>query len=162
MGDSEELRRIAIERVSDNAAALAIARSLPGSFTPGGIERMRAALDEETVYGARVEGELAGFASYKALNDAAIELTWLVVSPRFQGQGVGTRLVTESLRAVGASCKLCEVKTLAETHPDAGYARTRAFYRRLGFISVEIIDPYPGWEPGNPCQIFVKCLGETA
>lgn len=149
---------ISIRPVVDPDEAFAIAQSLPGSFTAAGLELVQVALAEETVYGAYADGGLAGFASYKTLNEDAIELTWLAVSPRYQGSGIGTRLVTESLAAVGRPYRICEVKTLAETHPDPGYQRTRAFYRRLGFVSVEIIDPYPGWEPGNPCQIFVKCL----
>ena len=62
------------------------------------------------------------------------------------------------MRLVGA--RLVKVKTLAETRPDEGYARTRRFYEKLGFFTVEIIDPYPGWGEGNPCQIMVRCVME--
>lgn len=41
---------------------------------------------------------------------------------------------------------------------DPGYAKTRNFYKKLGFTSLEIIHPYPGWGDDNPCQIFVKFL----
>lgn len=152
---------ISVECLKDTAEVFVIAESLPRSFTAGGLEILRAGLAEEIVYGAYAHGELAGFASYRVLNEEAIELTWLAVSPRYQGHDVGTKLVTESLASAGRSYDICEVKTLAETHPDPGYALTRAFYRKLGFISLEIIDPYPGWEAGNPCQIFVKCLRES-
>jgi hypothetical protein len=59
---------------------------------------------------------------------------------------------------LGGNYKICEVKTLADTHQDPGYSKTRNFYKKLGFVPLEIIHPYPGWGEDNPCQIFVKCL----
>ncbi|MGI8551028.1 MAG: GNAT family N-acetyltransferase, partial [Dehalococcoidia bacterium] len=149
---------IIITEVANREQALAIAQSLPNSFTDEGLAEMKVSLQEEIAFGAYDGQELAGFATYKALNEVALELTWLAVLPDYQGSGVGTQLVTETLERLRGSYKICTVKTLAETHPDPGYQKTRAFYRRLGFISIETIQPYPGWLPDNPCQIFVKCL----
>lgn len=53
---------------------------------------------------------------------------------------------------------ICYVKTLAETVEDTGYKKTREFYKKLGFNTLEIIDPYPGWSAGNPCQILAVGL----
>lgn len=80
------------------------------------------------------------------------------IDPDYQNQGVGTKLVIETLKLLSKAYSLCKVKTLAETKPDKGYARTRAFYKNLGFIPIEIVDPYPGWDKDSPCQIFVKWL----
>ena len=56
--------------------------------------------------------------------------------------------------------RVCYVKTLAETHKDKGYARTRNFYKALGFNTLEIIYPYPGWDGFNPCQILAISLDQ--
>ncbi|WP_049981095.1 hypothetical protein [Halolamina rubra] len=64
--------------------------------------------------------------------------------------------VADRLAADGV--ELLTVKTLAATVDDDHYARVRSFYERAGFRHVETIDPYPEWEPGNPCAIYVKPL----
>ena len=55
---------------------------------------------------------------------------------------------------------LIEVKTLAATADYAPYEKTRRFYE-LGLFLIETIDPFPGWEPGNPCAIYVKILQDN-
>jgi hypothetical protein len=62
----------------------------------------------------------------------------------------------ESARRAGA--RLVEVKTLDASVPSADYGVTRKFYEKRGFELLESIDPFPGWEPGNPCAIYVKVL----
>ena len=98
------------------------------------------------------------FAIYKELNPEAIETTWLGVLPDFHNQKVGSLLMEKSLKEMAKRYKVCEVKTLSEINPDPGYARTRNFYKKLGFIPLETIHPYPDWGDGSPCQIFVKWL----
>ena len=68
--------------------------------------------------------------------------------------------IEERLRADGVT--LLEVKTLAPTVVYAPYERTRHFYERAGFLLLETVDPYPGWEPGNPCAIYVKILAAVS
>jgi hypothetical protein len=52
-------------------------------------------------------------------------------------------------------CRALHVKTLGPTHPDRGYAKTRAFYRSVGFLPLEETN---GLWPDNPCLIMVKWL----
>lgn len=77
----------------------------------------------------------------------------------YQHKGYGTALIEHtSIRLKEKGIRLLEVKTLA---PQAGYQpyeATRRFYNKNGFILTDIIDPYPGWEPGNPCALYVKIL----
>jgi GNAT superfamily N-acetyltransferase/general stress protein 26 len=85
---------------------------------------------------------------------AEIHLT--VVERAHHGQGVGTAM----LSAIEADSrergvKLLEVKTLGESHPDAGYARTRHFYEKVGFLPLEETDL---WGELNPCLFLVKPL----
>lgn len=82
------------------------------------------------------------------------EIHVMGVRPGFQGQGLGRMLVealSERLREGGA--RYLMVKTLGPSHPDPHYARTRHFYRRLGFVPLEEMKDI--WE-GNPCLLMVK------
>ena len=49
-----------------------------------------------------------------------------------------------------------QVKTLSDKHPDAGYAKTRAFYLAMGF---RLLEEFPDlWGPTNPCWQLMKAL----
>ena len=65
---------------------------------------------------------------------------------------VGSALLAAAegwLRTQGV--RFLTVKTLSATHPDPGYAATRAFYAATGFVPLlELPDL---WDPGNPCLI---------
>ncbi len=144
-------------------ACLAIARALPEYFTADAVAQLRRDLAEHAVYVVEERSDQAeavtGFAVVARKNGAVAEVLGLAMHPARQGRGHGSTLlttVTERLRAHDVA--LLEVKTLA---PDARYApydATRRFYERAGFVHLETVDPYPGWEPGNPCAIYVKIL----
>ena len=85
---------------------------------------------------------------------AEVHLT--VVDRSVHGAGVGTAMLTAievDARARGVS--LLEVKTLGPSHPDPGYALTRRFYEKWGFLPLEETDL---WGEGTPCLIMVKPL----
>jgi hypothetical protein len=35
------------------------------------------------------------------------------------------------------------------------------FWERRGFVQIDRIDPMPGWQPGNPCALYVAALSPT-
>lgn len=74
-----------------------IAKELPGYFNDQGLKSIEEATKNEILYGAFVGGQMAGFATYKVLNDQAIELSWMAAKQDLQNQGVGTQLVEQSL-----------------------------------------------------------------
>lgn len=150
--------KIVVKQTNDSETAYDIAKSLSQYFDEKGLEKIRKETKTQIMFGAYVDEKMIGFVTYKELNPQAIEMTWLAVSPEYQKQGVGSELVAKSLKKMEAKYKVCEVKTLSDVHPDSGYARTRKFYKKLGFIPIETIHPYPGWEKDDPCQIFVKFL----
>jgi len=88
------------------------------------------------------------------------EIHLLLVERAHHGTGVGSALVEaleERLRRDGV--QLLEVKTLGPSHPDPGYARTRHFYEKMGFLPLEVTDL---WGEHNPCLIMVKPLRSFA
>ena len=149
-------------RPGDAPAATAIVRGLPDYFTddvPDKIEHDAAShqawviTDSETV---------AGFAIAARKSPAGAEILWIAVDAAWRGRGHGTRLlghVLEHLSADGVS--VVEAKTLDRSSGYRPYEATRAFWERNGFVYVDMIDPLPGWQPGNPAAIYVAALRPT-
>lgn len=99
---------------------------------------------------------VVGLALVERHFDHAWDLNLMVVDRAHHGQGIGSALVRgveQEARRHGA--RLLQVKTLSSSHPDAGYARTRHFYQRCGFLPLEETDL---WGPQNPCLVMVKPL----
>ncbi len=151
-------------------ACLDLARALEEHFTADALAEIRAALDDQRTYVARDGDDVVGFATIdrgvpaahrrgETRDDAVAELTWIGVRPSRQGDGVGGRLLeTAADELADAGVRVLSVKTLAPSVEYRPYEATRRFYEANGFVPVETIDPYPGWEPGNPCSIYVKPL----
>ena len=86
----------------------------------------------------------------------AAEVYLMAVDPLWHRRGVGSALVSAIETLLGAEgVQLLQVKTLGASHPDAGYARTRAFYQSVGFLPLE---ETPNLWQGTPCLIMVKSL----
>ncbi len=141
------------------AACLSIAREMPQYFNERGIAMMAEDLKKHRLYVAVDLDEVLGFLTILNKNEQVAEISWMAVKPEHQRQGIGTALidhVVSELRSKGI--KLLVVKTLSEDLDYPPYEITRRFYKKMGFINLETIDPYPEWEPGNPCAIYVKVL----
>ncbi|MFH0937240.1 MAG: GNAT family N-acetyltransferase [Candidatus Daviesbacteria bacterium] len=149
---------ITVKKSADAEKAYQIAQTLPGYFNAQGLKDIKKSTRDEILYGAYIGEEMIGFVTYEEENQYVVELSWVAILEKYQGQNIGTKLVQDSLKEVGKFYKICKVKTLAETQPDSGYEKTRNFYKKLGFIPLEIIDPYPDWGKDSPCQIFVKVI----
>lgn len=88
---------------------------------------------------------------------AEVHLT--VVDRSVHGTGVGAAMLKAVEEgAVLRGVRLLQVKTLGSSHPDPRYARTRHFYERWGFLSLE---ETALWGEGMPCLIMVKPLPST-
>ena len=106
---------------------------------------------------ARRDDRALGLLMLKTHTPYAAEIALLGVRPEVHRQGIGRALVLaaeDQLRAAGV--EYLQVKTLGPSHPDLGYAGTRAFYERLGFRPLEEIATI--WDASNPCLIYVKAL----
>jgi GNAT superfamily N-acetyltransferase len=108
---------------------------------------------------ALIGGRVVGFLVLGSKSASVAEVLWLAVEPAWQGGGVGSALLEHAAgRAETDGVELLEVKTLAPGTVSVGYEGARRLYERHGFRLVEVVDPFPGWEPGNPCAIYVKAL----
>ena len=106
--------------------------------------------------GDRAE-RVVGFASLRVHYERSAEIEVMAVRPELHRGGVGRALLAHSeawLRERGFA--VLHVKTLAPSHPDPFYARTRAFYRALGFEPV--FETPLLWGPENPALVSVKLL----
>jgi ribosomal protein S18 acetylase RimI-like enzyme len=136
-----------------------IARELPDYFTGSGIANLIQDVKNHQVFALIDYGNVLAFTVAAVNYPRATELLWLATKREHQNKGYGTALlehIAAELKKNGT--RLLEVKTLS---PDANYQPyepTRRFYEKNGFILIDIIDPYPGWEPGNPCALYVKIL----
>jgi GNAT superfamily N-acetyltransferase len=146
-----------------------ILRALPAWF---GIQDARAryveAVDELETFVALPPGppcagqvirpdKVIGFVALRETSRDALEVHVMGVLPAWHRRGAGRQLVERCAtyaRAEGYS--LLHVKTLAPSHPDTGYAATRAFYEALGFRPLEELPQV--WGPENPCLLLVRPL----
>lgn len=136
---------------------LLIVESLPEYFNEAGLKEMRRNLLKDTLYVAVEGGCVVGFVTVNS-EDGKAEIIWLAVAPEHQDEGVGRALVSrvkEDLIKNGV--KLLTVKTLAEEADYSPFEATRRFYERNGFLHIETISNYPGWD-GDPAAVYEKNL----
>ena len=102
-------------------------------------------------------GAPVGFIALREASESALELHVLGILEDRQRAGIGRRFIAEAeacARALGKPL-LC-VLTLDGAHPDPHYARTRAFYRAVGFLPLITLPTL--WGEENPCLAMVKPL----
>ena len=118
------------------------------------------AVEELPMFGFDVDGKIVGFLSLKVHTPVAAEAYVLGVKKPWQGQGAGKTLFDAAeTRCREAGMRYLTVKTLAASHADTFYARTRNFYEAIGFLPLEIFPTL--WSTENPCLRMVKALDEA-
>jgi GNAT superfamily N-acetyltransferase len=114
-----------------------IARALSEWFTPTGVEHMTIDFHFQKGLVAETEGMVAGFLFYFS-HEGILHISWIAVGKELHHKGVGRALiegVEEMAKAFGVH--EIRVETLGDSVEYEPYARTRAFYRALGFFDFQ-------------------------
>ena len=148
------LRRYAAE---DADACASVFTSIPEWFgVPSATAAYLADLPKLPTWVATLDGTVAGFVSLVRPQPRSFEMHVLAVGRDWHGQGVGRALVGLSERFARAQDgRMMQVKTLGPSHADPFYAKTRAFYQKLGYEPLLETDRL--WD-GAPTLILVKAL----
>ena len=105
----------------------------------------------------REDGDAVGFATLRPHSAVAAELHLIAVAAQRHRRGLGSALLDSIERlAAERGFRFLTVKTLAPSHPDPGYARTRRFYEASGFLALELLPTL--WGAENPCLMMIKPL----
>ena len=137
------------------AAARQVLEALPAWFAYSAPrERYIEEAGDQAVFAAFGPAGLLGILAMEPCTQSSAEIAVMGVLPQFHRQGVGRRLV----EACQTACRqrgmeFLLVKTLDEANPDPGYAKTRAFYRAMGFRPLKRLPEL--WGPADPCLAMV-------
>jgi ribosomal protein S18 acetylase RimI-like enzyme len=145
-----------------------ILRALPGSFgIEEAIQEFIVQADRLPTFVAHLDGNEdtpgapVGFLTLRQHSPEAAEITVMGVLPEAQRQGVGRALVAAAEAYLRTTqTRFLQVKTLSARHPDPGYAKTRRFYKALGFCPLEEWEGV--WDADNPCLQLIKYLHPDA
>jgi ribosomal protein S18 acetylase RimI-like enzyme len=135
-----------------------ILRALPDWF---GIEedvnKYLADIDRLPTFLALDGSQVIGFLTLKQHFPRSAEILVMGCLPEVHHRGIGRALVERAeVWLLEQSVVYLQVKTLGPSHPDPGYAITRAFYQALGFEPLEEFKQI--WDENNPCLVMVRKL----
>ena len=106
-----------------------------------------------------LNNEVVAFLSIKKTAEKTAEIDCMGVLKSVHRKGAGQKLIEEAIQWCRQNQLLfLQVKTLAQTHPDPYYKKTRAFYHKNNFIDVEVFPELWGIE--NPCLQLIRCVEE--
>lgn len=148
------------EEIVNGKSALcrSILESLPDWFAiPESVDRYVAEAAHLPMFGVRIEGEIAGFATLEKRNPHVAEIHVMAVRQAYHRRGIGRALLAavESL-CRGGSIEILLVKTLAPSSDYHYYVATREFYLAMGFRPLLESDAI--WGPENPCLLMGKAI----
>ena len=146
----------------DAVTCAAIIDGLPDYFTEDVPDKVRSDLRDHGGWVIDDPGGIVGFVIVERRGIRAAEILWAAVAADHRGAGLGTRLVDHVLDELSADgVQIVEVKTLDPSADYPPYDATRAFWLARGFVQLDMIDPLPGWPPGNPAAILAVALAPT-
>lgn len=144
-------------QAAETAVCAQILRSLPDWF---GIEE--AIIDYVADLGrmetavAKHNNTIIGFITTHIHFPQSAEIHVMGILPTYHRHGIGKSLVQHVEAALTQrGIQFLQVKTLAASHPDPHYAKTRRFYEAMGFVPLE---ENQLWGKVNPCLIMIKTL----
>ena len=104
---------------------------------------------------AKDKDNVIGFLTIKRHFSESAEIHCMGILPQYHRKGIGKLFIKELenyLKDEGV--KILQVKTVSADRDCSAYAKTRAFYKAVGFIPLEV---FPNlWDKANPCLVLVK------
>jgi N-acetylglutamate synthase-like GNAT family acetyltransferase len=147
---------------SDAPGCDAVIASLPYFFgDPDGIRERAEAVRTQPGWVVEDAGVVVGFVTLRYPFPRSPEISWLAVRDERRRSGIGRQLVERaSAKAARDGAEVLSVLTLGPSVPEPGvvdgYAGTRSFYGRVGFVPVGEVQP-ESWNSG-PALLLVRCL----
>ena len=101
------------------------------------------------------ENEVVGFLTIKRHFPESADIHCMGILPQYHRKGIG-RFLIEKLEnyLIGEGIKILQVKTVSADSDCSAYTKTRAFYKAVGFIPLEVFPDL--WGKANPCLLLVK------
>lgn len=156
MGDPVVATRI--EESGSGEICRSILAALPHWFgIPSSVADFVAVADRSpSVIGTANEKDV-GITTLVSHSPYAAEVYVMGVLPEYQRLGVGSAMLRAAeSRLATSGVEFLEVKTLSPSKPDAGYERTRTFYRAYGFRPLEEFPLL--WDAENPALQMIKTV----
>ena len=141
------------------AITLKIMHALPAWFSPPeDIDKKSLIHRDYPFFAAYDFDEPIGFAALKIHNEYTADIYNLGVLEEYHRQGIGRLLIEAAEQfCVRGGYLYLTVKTLDSSAEYEPYERTRAFYKKMGFIPLEVFTTF--WNEENPCLFLAKYLG---
>ena len=109
---------------------------------------------------AKDEDDVIGFITIKRHFPESADIHCMGILPQYHRKGIGKLLIKELenyLKDEGV--KFLQAKTVSVDRDCSAYAKTRAFYKAVGFIPLEV---FPNlWDEANPCLLLVKQIDSS-
>jgi len=156
-----EIKTKRVEQADEKTeVTLKIMHSLPSWFSPPeDIDKKAIVHREYPFFAAYDEDKPIGFIVLKIHNEYAVEIFNVGVLEQYHRQGIGRHLLKAAERYCADNGFLyLTVKTLDASAEYEPYERTRLFYKKMGFIPLEVFKAL--WNEENPCLFLVKRLQE--
>ena len=98
-----------------------------------------------------------GFLTINKHFPKSVEIHCMGILPQYHRKGIGKLLINKLENyLVKEGVKILQVKTVSAGRDCSAYAKTRAFYKAVGFIQLEVFPDL--WDKANPCLLLVKKL----
>src|SRR5262245_58713099 len=156
------MHAVRVAAPQDAARCAEIVAGLPDFFTDDVPDKVQRDLREHGGWVIDDAADVVGFVIVERRGTRAAEILWAAVAADRRGRGLGSRLIDHALAELSAGgVQIVEVKTLDPSADYAPYDATRAFWISHGFVQFDMIDPLPGWPPGNPAALLAVALAPT-
>ena len=139
--------------------SLKIMRALPAWFSPPEDIEKKAVIHRDYPFFAAYDGGAPiGFLALKIHNEYTADIFNLGVLEEYHRKKTGGLLVEAAEKyCLDNGHVYLTVKTLDSSASYEPYDRTRAFYKKIGFIPLEVFTAF--WDEENPCLFMAKYLG---